>query len=209
MMFRAVALLSALVASASASSMIPDFEMKADSKFGRRIMASARSLNNNEQDASWIANYSIKYHSCASLIQIGDGEGNKNNKDGGSPMYTQNLVKFSLCPTKEGCEACTTGVAQYIVNMAEFIDAYTEMKMEEQEYACEMIRENCYCQNANDDQVCENQCYTNAGMESCIEIEGGDEFEIQRYLECDGMYPPPFIVRSLPLLYFLLHPAQH
>jgi hypothetical protein len=201
MLFRAAALLSALVASATAHSMIPDdFDIKADSKFGMKLLSLAQSINedensatvetrnleNNKQDYSWVANYSIKYQSCASLVQIGDGEGNKNNNDGGGTMYTQNLVKFSLCPTAEGCDACKTGEAQYVVNMADFIDAYTEAKMEEQEYACEIIRENCYCDNYNDDQVCENACYVTAEMESCIEIEGGDEFEIQRYLECAG-----------------------
>ena len=50
-----------------------------------------------------------------------------------------------------------------------------------------MIRENCYCDNANDDEVCENQCYTDAGMEDCIEYEGGEEFQIQEYIECGAV----------------------
>jgi len=66
----------------------------------------------------------------------------------------------------------------------DFIDAYTEMKMEEKERQCEYVRENCYCDNANDDEVCENQCYAEKGMDYCIEYEGEEEFEIQRYLEC-------------------------
>jgi hypothetical protein len=190
MLFRSAAIVSALVATtvSAGRSILPanDFEIPVSSKFGQKIMANARSLENNQQDGAWVASYSIKYQSCASLIQIGDGEGGGNNKDGGSSLYLQNLVKFSLCPTSAGCEACNTGLAQYVVNMLDFIDAYTEMKMEEQEYACEMIRENCYCADGYDDQYCENLCYTNAGMEACIEIEGGDEFEIQRYLECAG-----------------------
>lgn len=187
MLFRSAAVISALAASTVAGySMIPDdMEIKAGSKFGQMIMGKARALENNQQDASWIANYSIKYHSCSSLIQIGDGEGG-NNKDGGSALYTQNLIKFSLCPTNEGCDSCKTGVATYVVNMLDFIDAYTEAKLEEQEYACETVRENCYCADGNDDQYCENLCYTNAGLTDCIEYEGGDDFEIQRYLECAG-----------------------
>jgi hypothetical protein len=68
----------------------------------------------------------------------------------------------------------------------EFVDAYTEMKMSEQETKCEYIREYCYCDNANDDESCENQCYIDANMSECVEYEGDEEFEIQRYLECDG-----------------------
>jgi len=54
----------------------------------------------------------------------------------------------------------------------------------EQEYACEYVRENCYCDDANDDDVCEATCYTNAGLDYCVDYEGEDDFEIQRYLEC-------------------------
>ena len=99
-------------------------------------------------------------------------------------LYSQNLVRFALCP-ENTCSSCSGG-GEYVVNMLEFVDAYTEAKLEEQEMACENIRENCYCDNANDDEVCENTCYTNAGMDVCIEYEGQEEFEIQRYLECDG-----------------------
>lgn len=56
--------------------------------------------------------------------------------------------------------------------------------MEAQEWACENVRENCYCDNANDDEVCENQCYVTAGLDYCIEYEGQEAFEVQEYLEC-------------------------
>ena len=129
-----------------------------------------------------MVNYSIKYLGCSSLVQI--------NREGGGEddplLYTQNLVKFGLCPSDESCSSCNKGDAQYVVNMEEFIDAYTEMKMEEQERNCEYVREYCYCDNANDDEACENQCYAEKGMDYCIEYEGEEEFEIQRYLECAG-----------------------
>jgi hypothetical protein len=161
-----------------------DFQIPGDSKIGRKLMEKARLLEQNQNDGSWLAGFSIKYDSCASLVQV-RAEGD--NKDGDGMLYTQNLVKFTACPgSSDGCAGCGSGAATYVVNMMDFLDAYTEMKLEEQEYACEMIREYCYCDNANDDQVCENQCYTDAGMDVCIDYEGGDDFEIQRYLECAG-----------------------
>jgi hypothetical protein len=190
MFFRStiIAALAATVSAVSSKMIAPqeDFSIPANSKIGQKLLKNARRLENgnNNADENFMANFSIKYDSCASLIQIRE-EGN--NDEG--ILYTQNLVKITLCPgNSNGCEGCGSGAAQYVVNMNDFVDAYTEMKLEEQEYACEMIRESCYCENANDDQVCENTCYSDAGMDVCIEYEGGDEFEIQRYLECGGTY---------------------
>lgn len=201
-MFFRSSIIAALVSAVSASSrntMIApqeDFNIAADSRIGRKLMANARRVEadgqetrraeNNNQDADWLYGFSIKYDGCSSLIQIRQEGGNQDE----GLLYSQNMVKFSLCPgNSEGsCSGCGKGAAQYVVNMMDFVDAYTEMKLEKQEYACEMIREYCYCDNANDDQVCENQCYTDAGMDVCIEYEGGDEFEIQRYLECTGTF---------------------
>lgn len=171
----------ALLASASATSDFPADSTMAKSLLKRAtVVEHSRHLDQNERDTSFMANYSIKYLSCSSLVQI--------NREGGGGdegvLYTQHLVKFALCPS-DSCGSCAGG-GEYVVNMMEFVDAYTEAKLTEQEYACETIRENCYCDNANDDQACENQCYTDEGMDVCIEYEGQEEFEIQRYLECAG-----------------------
>jgi hypothetical protein len=187
MMFRST-VLATLAATAAAKSILPESDIAANSKLGKKIMQKARALEDNgDQDNSWMTNYSIKYMGCSSLMQVnaeGGGDG-----DGEPMLYTQNLVKFALCPSDVECSKCTTGDAQYVVNMMDFVQAYSEMKTQEQESKCEYIAENCYCDNANDDQVCENQCYADAGMNECIEYEDedGEEFEIERYLECDAM----------------------
>jgi hypothetical protein len=131
-----------------------------------------------EVDSSWVANYSIKFAACHTLVQVAD-EANEN----GSLIYNKNLVTFYLCP-EETCSSHQKDCGKYVVGMEEFVDAWTEAKLEAEEFACEMVRENCYCDNANDDQVCENTCYSNAGLDYCIEYEGQEAFEVQRYLEC-------------------------
>lgn len=186
MIFRAAALFS-LFASVSAGVLNPSEGVPADSKLGQdllrkaKVITPARHLEQNGQDGevTYIAKYDIKYLGCNSLIQV-NPEGNADE----GILYTQHLVRFALCPSGS-CSSCSGG-GEYVVNMMEFVDAYTEAKLEEQEYQCEMIRENCYCDNANDDEACENQCYASAGMSQCIEYEGDEEFEIQRYLECAG-----------------------
>jgi hypothetical protein len=184
MMFKA-ALIALFASVASAGVLNPAEGVPADSKLGQNLLRKAEVIEparhleqNNGQ--SFIAGYELKYLGCSSLIQV-NPEGNGDE----GILYTQHLVRFALCP-ENSCSSCSGG-GQYVVNMMEFVDAYTEAKLNEKEMMCENIRENCYCDNANDDEVCENTCYANAGMDSCIEYEGQEEFEIQRYLECQEM----------------------
>jgi hypothetical protein len=195
MMLRA-ALFALLTSAAVASIFNPSEGVPADSKMGaallRRatVVQPARHLdqNNNNKAQSFIYKYDIKYLGCSSLLQINQGQNgnnnnnnnNKNNNNGGL-LYTQQVVRFALCPS-DSCSSGCTGGGEYVVSMSAFVDAYTEAKMTEQEYACESIRENCYCDDVDDDEVCENQCYATAGLDACI--DDGDDFEIQRYLEC-------------------------
>lgn len=168
--------------------MIPDFNIPTESKTGRKLLAKARRLENNnngeDQDGDWLAGYSIKYDSCSSLIQVREEGGN----DEEGLLYSQNLVKFIVCKGNDSnCSDCGSGVAQYVVNMLEFVQAYTEMKTEAQEQACETIKDYCYCDNYNDDEVCQNQCYADAGMSQCIQYEGQEEVEIDQLLECAAL----------------------
>lgn len=192
-MFRSATLVALLMASASAH------DLSANSPVGRALLKSAtvveeaRHLNNNnqynynqqgqnengERDGSFVANYYIKYLGCSSTLSYSQEE----NGNDGNPLVTSNLVKFSLCP--DSCSSCSNG-GLYVVGMQEFVQAYTEMKMDEKEYKCEMQAQQCeYNQNCNyDDQYCEQLCFKEAGMEECIQYEGQEEFELDRYLEC-------------------------
>jgi len=200
MMFRSaiLAILAACVAAKKApiaqeGGMIPDFNISTDSKTGKRLLSKARRLeqnnNNNNQnqdqeEAQWLSGYSIKYDSCASLIQVREEGGG----DEEGLLYTQNLVKFVVCPGNSGsCNDCGKGIAQYVVNMREFVEAYSEMKEQQKEQACEMISDYCYCDNANDDQACEYQCYIDAGMSECVEYEGEEQMDMEAMLECEAM----------------------
>lgn len=193
MMFRIA--IVALFASAVAAlkDIAPQADVPANSALGLRLLSKAkvvtpaRHLNENqERDITFIANYSIRYLGCNSLISVaaGNRDNNKNNED--SILYTTHLVRFSLCPTSS-CGSKCEGGGEYVMDMATFVDAYTENKLTEQEYACETVREGCYCDNANDDEVCESACYAAAGLDYCEE-QDGENFEVQRYLECDRKY---------------------
>lgn len=181
-----VALLASVVA---AKQIIPSDGIPADSKAANRLLskatmvAPARQLaNNNNNDVSFITNYDIKYLGCSTLVQLNAAG---DNGDDQSLLYNQHLVRFALCPANS-CGSCSGG-GEYVVNMVDFVDAYTEAKLTQQEYDCEMAREKCQnysCQYANDDDACENTCMANAGMSQCIQYDGDANFEVQEYLEC-------------------------
>lgn len=148
------------------------------------VIEEARVLENN--DYSWMSGYHIRYSGCTSLVQVAGGEGNNNKNGDGGMIYTQHLVRFSICPA-DACSSGCSGGGQYVVTMADFVDLYTEYKMTAAELACENVREACYCDNANDDDVCYAACYTAAGLD-CVQYEDQEEFEVQRYMECQGAY---------------------
>ena len=192
MMFR-VAIIALIASAVSAlKDLTPNGEISANSALGMRLLSQAqvvqpaRQLNDQqeERDITFIANYSIRYLGCHSLIQVAPGE-NQNNKNNQqqSMLYAEHLARFALCPTSGNCGKCEGG-GEYVMNMETFVDAFTEAMLTEQEYACETVREACDCENANDDEACEAACYETAGLTNCVNDENQPEFEVQRYLEC-------------------------
>lgn len=142
----------------------------------------ARNLDGYYDDITWMADYSLQFVGCHSVVQYAEEGGG--GDEALTKLYTQNLVRYRLCK-----ECNTDCEGEYLVDMGIFVDAYTEYQMDAAEYACEYTRENCNCQYANDDDVCENQCYVDAGQDYCVENENEyeEEFEVQRYLECEEM----------------------
>jgi hypothetical protein len=165
---------------------VPTGAMEATSRPGQELLSKSRLLaeNQNQRDVSWMPNYSIKFEKCHSLLQVasggqqGGGGGNQNQNQNRGAIYSQHLVEFSLCPSTScsSSSSCKNG-AKYIVNMREFAQLYAEYKKEATERACETIRQNCY----SDDVT---TCYTNKGMTECIEVEGQEEVDLEKYMEC-------------------------
>jgi len=211
MMLRTLAYLltsSSAIAAWEPATDVTSSGVSANSLAGNRILSKARALgnnnNNNNYDYTWVANYSIKFQQCVATNNYYGGyfSGNNNNNNNNNKnnnrnnfngMYEQRLVHFKLCPSDD-CGSCEGG-ADYVVDMNEFVNAYVESKLSAQEYDCERVRENCYCQNANDDQMCEYTCYKNAGLDYCYEYQNNNnnnnnknnnrnQFNLQEALEC-------------------------
>jgi len=122
-----------------------------------------------DADLSFLGGYSLLYENC---------------------FRSETFAAFRLCPSGSKCSASCSGGGEYFTNLAYFIDAYTEAKMDSHQYKCEVVRESC----GDDDEA---QCYEDAGLTDCDE-ENQDQngFNLQKYLECrkvgDGVYVGPY-----------------
>mmetsp|Transcript_16235 Transcript_16235/g.29459 ORF Transcript_16235/g.29459 Transcript_16235/m.29459 type:complete len:439 (-) Transcript_16235:240-1556(-) len=191
-----LAIASLLVGTAAATSSI-----QANSKVGKNLLNRARRLDGGNGDMTWAVNYSLKFEKCATSTDYYGGYfgGNQDNNDNDNDnkynyngVYEQRLVHFKLCPTDSCGKGCSGG-GDYVIDMNEFVMAYMEYKVEAQEAECERVANNCYCENANDDDACAAQCYMTAGIyDQCVEQDNQnnnngqqeEEFEIQDALEC-------------------------
>ena len=66
--------ISALLLSTASATFVPKSGFSSHSKAGQRLLSNARKLNDQDQDMTWVANYSIKYVGCLGLMAT-DREG--------------------------------------------------------------------------------------------------------------------------------------
>lgn len=155
-----------------------------------------------------LANLYIQYSGCSSFLAPDQGgedsndakvnyynyaqggyENQQQQQQNGDYYYSDgmvpaNLIRFTLCGTSK-CRSCS---GEYAVDMSEFLNAYTEMQMEEEEYQCEYVREHCYCSSGYYES-CLSTCYANAGLDNCMQdYYGGEAFQLQEYIECRGKF---------------------
>jgi hypothetical protein len=107
-----------------------------------------------------------------------NGQGAQQNQNW-EDVYMAHLVRFTLC-ANSGCSGCQ---GEYAVDLVEFVETYAEIGLSSDEYACEKVRENCYCYN-NYREQCYYDCYQQAGLDSCMQYYGAAQFQIQEYMEC-------------------------
>jgi len=166
MRFDLAFLLTAL-ATSTTSRVIGDVDtVKANSKAGKALMSKARRLDNNEDevDYSWLPGYSFKFEKCYSWDSFGREE----------QARQESYVVFRACPQGACSSSCRYG-AEYIVEMREYVEAYTQAKENLQEYNCNLVEENCACDDDQvDDNTCLANCYAASGLSYCQNNEDGD-----------------------------------
>eukprot|EP00985_Skeletonema_marinoi_P004009 scaffold1748_cov160-Skeletonema_marinoi.AAC.9 len=211
----ATTLATAVAASQQGLEAIQKDGLSSDSAMGRHLLANARKLedgnayNNNYDDMSWVAGFSIKFLGCNTVTQWvnenadnedGDNNNNNNNQNGDNVEMTAamdptngkiesvGLVRFRLCP-RDHCfdhfgVGCSQHFGEYVVAMSTFLETYLSYEKEMSEQGCEAYRETCYtkCDQSNK-ALCYYNCYKGYGINAafCASNDGNGNYY-------DGMF---------------------
>mmetsp|Transcript_7925 Transcript_7925/g.11435 ORF Transcript_7925/g.11435 Transcript_7925/m.11435 type:complete len:393 (-) Transcript_7925:197-1375(-) len=198
-------LLASLMAAVATASPMPIYsskkvemkDIKANSELGQKLMSKARKLEeaDDEVDFTWVADFSLKFQGCHHISQWNDeADGEEDVR-----IQTKRLVRFRLCPS-DACSAsnaggCSSGYGDYVIDMNTYLEAYFQSVEAYWENVCEsLVEENgdCACENANDDEKCQYDCFVEKGVEEyCADgnpyedDEAADvKFELEQYMEC-------------------------
>uniref|UniRef100_A0A7S2PW77 Uncharacterized protein n=1 Tax=Skeletonema marinoi TaxID=267567 RepID=A0A7S2PW77_9STRA len=208
----ATTLATAVAASQQGLEAIQKDGLSSDSAMGRHLLANARKLedgnayNNNYDDMSWVAGFSIKFLGCNTVTQWvnenadNDDDNNNNNQNADNGEMTAamdptngkiesvGLVRFRLCP-RDHCfdhfgVGCSQHYGEYVVAMSTFLETYLSYEKEMSEQGCEAYRETCYtkCDQSNK-ALCYYNCYKGYGINAafCASSDGNGNYY-------DGMF---------------------
>ena len=136
---------------------------------------------NNKVDYTWMARYSLKFLGCNNIQKWNtdansnsNNNGNGNSGGGGKYIQTTKIVRFRLCPTNicktNNHNGCGRGYGDYLVDIDTYVSAYVEAQRRQDEHNCEMyVYKHCNCQNTDDMDLCEYQCFVKKRKYECIE----------------------------------------
>ena len=142
----------------------------------------------NGVDISWVAGYSLKFQGCHQIKQWNADA----DEDNDVRIVTKRLARFRLCPSSscssDNAAGCNSGYGDYILDLDTYLQAYYEAKKEIDEAECENYLQNtCNCgddgERRLDEEDCEYNCFTNAGMYQCID-DDEDGFNAEDYMAC-------------------------
>jgi len=141
------------------------------SKAGKKLLSKARRLD-EDVDYSWMPGYTFQFQKCYQWDAYGREENENKEKS----------IVFRACPQGDCGSNCKYG-ADYIVQLRDYVEAYTDAKQNLREYNCQMVENNCECDDDQvDDETCAYNCYAAAGLNYCQDED--NQFEVQDYAEC-------------------------
>jgi hypothetical protein len=216
--------LTALSAGASAKGISPEMKknlsnlqrdgIAADSSFGRHLINKSRRVEQQgqENDISFVSNYSIKFLGCHHVTQWAseeeqeEMEENNNQQEEEMTLNAANgrirskgLVRFRLCPSDSCFDhfgvGCSSNYGEYVVDMYSFLEVYIAWQMENAQYQCKTYQNTCYKQCYESSSAnCYSSCYKKYGVDAalCSNQDGngnyndgyGNQFSLEDYLQC-------------------------
>jgi len=147
-----------------------------------------RRLDEEEEYEIDISGYSIKFDKCQFVRAYDDEVAEDEDMD--TVLATKRFVIFRLCPS-DSCSSCSYGYGEYLVDMDEYLAATIEYQQQVQEEMCNECEENCYYEDAGDDnerrlaRKLEVDCET--CQETCEKIENMEEngyIDATAFVEC-------------------------
>jgi len=198
-------------------------EITTNSDYGKSLLASARRLDEDGVDYTWMSGFSLKFQGCHRIrtwnVDAENGDGDGDGDEDEVKIETKRLVRFRLCPTNKCSQrtsnGCNKGYGDYIVNVNAYVKAYSEAQRKQDDYQCESyLYDHCDCEEGDDkgdgfdEDICKYQCYSKARKYSCIENnpyyddEGQDQYyvddkAIETYFEGCSEFEPPNNERRL------------
>lgn len=139
-----------------------DIDVSTD--LGQAIMSKARRLEDQGEDMTWVAGYSIKYLGCHTIKQWNPDIDDQDDVR----IEVRNLVRFRLCPESYcgGGKGCGNDYGDYVVDMNTYMKAYSEASKRAIDYDCKTYLYNkCDCEDGDDrgddfnKEYCEYDCF--------------------------------------------------
>ena len=160
-------------------------ELTTSSSAGQHLLSHARNLEGNQEfDFSWVTNYSVKFQGCHHVAQWNENADDEEDVR----IQTKRLVRFRLCPSgscsSQKAAGCSSGYGDYVVDMNTFMEAWAQADQQDHYYTCQEASYNCGCENSDDRDTCEYNCYSSKGLSYCIQDDQNEQFQLDKYLQC-------------------------
>lgn len=204
MLNRLLALTAAVTASTASANITPEMKdnlakvqangISADSSFGRHLINKSRRVEQNgqENDISFVSNYSIKFLGCHHVTQWASEEEQEEQEDNNQDedeevtlnaangrIRSKGLVRFRLCPSDSCFDhfgmGCSSNYGEYVVDMYQFLEVYIAWQMEAVQTNCATYRNTCYTECYESSAVnCYSSCYKKHGVDAslCAQNDG-------------------------------------
>lgn len=151
-------------------------QFKADSNVARKLLAKSDRGLEDAFEETVVATHSVIFDACYNTTSWQDGA-----------AMVLPLVKFTLCPT-DSCSAgscSSSSYGEYVVDLPTFLDSYLEAQLEQTQYKCEQMREQCGCDE--DNNYCLYYCYKNYDDDLDWVKCWGEQAEEARWAECERL----------------------
>ena len=148
----------------------------ADSNIARNLIAKSDRGLEDAFEETIVAKHSVIFDACHNSSTWQEGK-----------YMTIPLVRFTLCPTGScsNGDCSSSSYGEYVVDLATFLDSYLEAQLQQTQYKCEQMREQCGCNE--DNNYCLYYCYKSYDDDLDWVSCWNQQAEEARWAECERL----------------------